>query len=105
MRPFDRAEQTGQRHRNPSVPLTVEPNIHQIKDSPMSEISEGDRVTWTWGNGEAEGQVQSVFARKTTRKIKGSQITRNGSADDPALYIRQEDGDGVLKLASEVTRG
>ena len=67
-------------------------------------ISEGDTVKWEWGNGTARGEVQSVFTEKTTRKIKGSEITRNGSKDDPALYIKQEDGDAVLKLASEVEK-
>ena len=68
----------------------------------MASFSEGDKVKWSWGSGEAEGKVKSVFEEKTTRKIKGNEVTRNGSSDDPALYIEQEDGDNVLKLASEV---
>ena len=70
----------------------------------MSDFQQGDTVQWNWGNGTAEGTVQSVFAEKTTRTIKGSEITRNGTQDDPALYIEQADGDTVLKLASEVER-
>lgn len=70
----------------------------------MANYSEGDSVKWSWGNGEATGKVQSVFAEKTTRKIKGTEVTRNGSKDDPALYIKQQDGDAVLKLASEVEK-
>jgi len=70
----------------------------------MADISEGDHVKWSWGNGYASGKVQSTFAQKTTRKIKGSEVTRNGTKDDPALYIIQSDGDAVLKLASEVER-
>ena len=46
--------------------------------------------------------MRKTYERKVTRKLKGSEVTRNGSKDDPALYIEQEDGDGVLKLASEV---
>lgn len=68
----------------------------------MSNIEEGDTVQWAWGNGTATGKVQSVFAEKTTRTIKGSEVTRNGTKSDPALYIKQEDDDAVLKLASEV---
>ncbi|HCT34393.1 MAG TPA: DUF2945 domain-containing protein, partial [Sulfitobacter sp.] len=30
------------------------------------------------------------------------EVTRNGSDDDPALLIEQDDGDEVLKLSSEV---
>ncbi|SMY06322.1 DUF2945 domain-containing protein [Flavimaricola marinus] len=70
----------------------------------MSDIREGDTVEWDWGNGTGTGTVQSVFAHETTRKIKGSEVTRKGSKDDPALYIKQDDGDAVLKLASEVER-
>ncbi len=62
----------------------------------------GDKVTWHWGNGSAEGTVKTTYTRKVTRKLKGASVTRNGTKDDPALYIEQEDGDGVLKLASEV---
>ena len=70
----------------------------------MSSYSEGDKVKWDWGNGSATGKIVSLFEKKTTRKIKGSEVTRNGSKDDPALYIEQDDGDNVLKLASEVEK-
>ncbi len=68
----------------------------------MAKFSEGDNVKWSWGDGVATGKVQSVFEEKTTRTIKGNEVTRNGTQDNPALYIKQEDGDAVLKLASEV---
>ena len=64
----------------------------------------GDKVKWAWGQGHATGTVKTAYARKVTRKLKGASITRNGSKDDPALYIEQDDGDGVLKLASEVEK-
>lgn len=67
-------------------------------------IREGTKVTWKWGSGSANGKVQSTFTEKTTRTIKGNEVTRNGSKDDKALYIKQEDGDYVLKLESEVKR-
>ena len=66
------------------------------------EIHKGDKVEWDWGEGTAKGRVQSTFPEKTTRTIKGTEVTRHGSKDDPALYIEQADGDKVLKLASEV---
>lgn len=64
----------------------------------------GDKVQWHWGSGTATGTVRETFDRKLSRTLKGSEITRNGSPEDPALYIEQEDGDGVLKLASEVEK-
>ncbi len=67
-------------------------------------MKEGTKVKWKWGSGYGSGTIKSIFHEKTTRKIKGSEITRNGSQDDPALYIEQEDGDHVLKLQSEVEK-
>ena len=68
----------------------------------MKNLEEGTRVSWAWGNGRADGVIQSVFEEKTGRKIEGTEVTRHGSKDDPALYIQQENGSNVLKLASEV---
>ena len=70
----------------------------------MASFSEGDKVKWSWSGNTAEGKVKSVFEEKTTRKIKGNEVTKNGDSDNPALYIEQEDGDNVLKLASEVEK-
>ncbi|OWU85257.1 hypothetical protein ATO6_09540 [Oceanicola sp. 22II-s10i] len=67
-------------------------------------IRKGTEVTWKWGNGSATGKVVESFARKVTRTIKGEEITRDGSDDDRALLIEQDDGDRVLKLVSEVDR-
>ena len=67
-------------------------------------IREGTEVTWAWGNGSATGKVIEVHRAKVTRTLAGSEITRNGSEDDPALLIEQEDGPRVLKLSSEVDR-
>lgn len=68
----------------------------------MAKISEGDRVEWDWGDGTGTGTVQKTYTQKITRTLKGTEVTRDGSEDDPALFIEQEDGDEVLKLASEV---
>jgi hypothetical protein len=70
----------------------------------MASYSKGDKVRWDWGNGTASGKVEKTYERKVTRKLQGSEITRKGSKDDPAIYIEQEDGDGVLKLSSEVRK-
>ena len=68
----------------------------------MAKYKEGDHVSWNWGEGTAKGEVQSVFEKKVTRIIKDEEIVRNGSKDNPAYYIEQEDGDNVLKLESEL---
>ena len=67
-------------------------------------IRVGTEVSWSWGNGTGAGKVTAVHHDKVTRTIKGSEITRDGSADDPAYEIEQDDGARVLKLRSEVER-
>ena len=59
-------------------------------------------VQWNWGIGTAEGQIKERFEREVKRTLKGSEITRDGSEDNPAYLIMQEDGDEVLKLGSEI---
>jgi hypothetical protein len=65
-------------------------------------IRTGTEVTWKWGSSTASGKVTEVHHSKVTRTTKGSEITRNGSDDDPAYVIEQADGTTVLKLRSEV---
>jgi hypothetical protein len=67
-------------------------------------IRTGTEVAWSWGNGRATGTVVELRHDKVTRTLQGSEITRNGSDEDPALLIEQEDGAQVLKLRSEVER-
>ena len=65
-------------------------------------LRKGSPVSWSWGQGTAEGTIGEVHHDKVTRTVKGSEITRNGSDDDPAYVIEQEDGTTVLKLRSEL---
>ncbi|ROU03760.1 DUF2945 domain-containing protein [Histidinibacterium lentulum] len=65
-------------------------------------MKQGDTVTWSWGNGTAEGEVEDIRHERTTIRSDGSEITRNGTGDNPAVVIRQQDGTKVLKLASEL---
>jgi len=62
----------------------------------------GQKVCWNWGSGTASGTIKERYERSVTRKIKGSEITRNGDHDNPAYLIAQDNGDEVLKLASEL---
>ncbi len=64
----------------------------------------GTEVSWTWGQGSASGTITEVHAEKVTRTEKGSEITRNGSDDNPAYVIEQSDGTELLKLDSEVEK-
>jgi hypothetical protein len=67
-------------------------------------IRKGTRVSWAWGAHRAEGTVTAIHHDTVMRTIKGSEIIRHGSADDPAYEIEQDDGTLVLKLQSEVER-
>ena len=67
-------------------------------------IRKGTEVKWKWGNGTATGKVEDTFDHEVTRELQGSEITKKGSSDDKALLIKQDDGDEVLKLTSEVER-
>lgn len=62
------------------------------------------KVQWDWGDGTAEGYIREIFREKITKIIKGTKVTRNGSDDDPAYLIEQQDGDKVLKLHSEIRK-
>lgn len=70
----------------------------------MDKPKEGDRVAWDWATGTALGTVKEIHTETVERTLKGTDVVRHGTDDDPALYIEQDDGDGVLKLASEVRR-
>ena len=65
-------------------------------------IRKGTRVQWKWGKGTAEGEVMETYTTKTTKTIKGYSVTRKGEKDNKALYIKQDDGDHVLKSEREV---
>ncbi|MFK8103460.1 MAG: DUF2945 domain-containing protein [Saprospiraceae bacterium] len=67
-------------------------------------IRKGTVVKWKWGNGYATGKVVKTYTDSITKTIKRTEVTRNGSSDDKALLIEQEDGAQALKLTSEVTR-
>lgn len=67
------------------------------------KFHKGQYVEWKWGNGSAKGKVADHFTEKVTRSIKGSDITRNATDDDPAYLIEQDDGGKVLKSESELS--
>jgi len=67
-------------------------------------IKEGSKVSWKWGNGEAQGKVIETYTKEITKTIKGSKITRKGEKGNKAILIEQDDGSKVLKLESEVSK-
>ena len=69
-----------------------------------TSLKVGDKVRWSWGNGTGEGKITERFTETVTRKIKGSEIKRKATKDDPAFLIEQDDGDEVLKSATEIEK-
>lgn len=67
-------------------------------------LAVGDQVKWTWGNGEAQGEIVERFTSEVERTIKGTSVTRNASEDEPAFLIEQADGDVVLKSCTEIDK-
>ncbi|ANY20164.1 hypothetical protein A6F68_01651 [Tsuneonella dongtanensis] len=62
-------------------------------------------MRWQWGGGHAEGRVAERFERRVQRTLKGSKIVRNGSEENPAYLVEQDDGSKALKLGSELEAG
>lgn len=68
----------------------------------MSDYSKGTTVEWDWGNGTGQGTIAERYTDDVTKMIKGSEISRRASSQEPAYLIEQEDGNRVLKSHSEV---
>lgn len=68
------------------------------------KYSKGDKVKWKWGNGEGTGKVEERFERRVERTLKGNKVVKNGTEDNPAYLIKQDDGDEVLKEGSELSK-
>lgn len=64
----------------------------------------GDKVEWDWGNGTAQGKITKVYTQKTTRKINGSEVTREADSDCQAYYIEQKNDGAALKSHSEIRK-
>tara|TARA_B100000949_G_scaffold61774_1_gene54831 strand:+ start:110 stop:334 length:225 start_codon:yes stop_codon:yes gene_type:complete len=63
----------------------------------------GDKVEWDWGNGTGSGTIKQVYTQKRTVKIKGEEVTREASEEEPAYLIEQDDAE-VLKGQSELRK-
>ena len=62
-------------------------------------------VHWAWGQHTASGRVVERFERTIKRELKGAEIVKHGTRQNPAYLIRQDDGSEVLKLRSELHEG
>lgn len=70
-----------------------------------NKFRKGQTVKWEWGNGSATGKVEDRFDRRVQRTLKGSKVVKNGTEENPAYLIEQDDGAQVLKRGSELSAG
>ncbi|KAL7924750.1 hypothetical protein ACQKWADRAFT_310937 [Trichoderma austrokoningii] len=65
-------------------------------------LEKGDTVSWNWGQGQPQGTVKEVNPGETTIETKkGSQVSRKGDEEDPAVVLDTGKSDAV-KLAHEL---
>ena len=69
---------------------------------PFLYMKKGDKVTWKWGKGSAEGEIVKKHDEPIEKTIKGAHVKRNASEDEPAYEIKQDDGGKALKSESEL---
>ncbi|RRB06638.1 hypervirulence associated TUDOR domain-containing protein [Larkinella rosea] len=67
-------------------------------------VRKGDLVRWNYAGSHAEGKVVEIHDEEIEKTIKGTKVKRNGTAENPALVIEQDDEQQVLKLQSEVEK-
>lgn len=68
----------------------------------MPDFAVGDEVIWAWGAGTASGTITERFTSTVTKTIKGTEVTRNATATEPAYLVEQADGAIVLKSVTEI---
>jgi hypothetical protein len=68
----------------------------------MAHLPIGTNVKWRWGAHWARGRIEQVFTEKTTRTIRGTQVTRHASPEAPAYLVTQPRGGVVLKNGNEI---
>lgn len=69
----------------------------------MDTPRKGDKVSWKYGKGKAEGTIEEVHKDDVERTVQGATVKRKGSTEEPALVIKQ-DHKRIIKSASEVTK-
>lgn len=68
-------------------------------------MKKGDKVHWNWGKSQAEGTIKDKSEKTVTKKIKGTEVKRKASKEEPAYIIEQKNGNEVVKSESELTPG
>jgi hypothetical protein len=67
-----------------------------------SKFSIGAKVQWQWLGRPILGVVEEIFFEPVTKSIKGKNIKRNGSKENPAYLFKSDAGNIALKLGAEL---
>lgn len=68
----------------------------------MQKFKLKSNVIWKWLGREIHGRVLAVYTQRVSKTIKGKQITRNGSKENPAYLVISDAGNQALKLQTEL---
>ena len=68
-------------------------------------MKKGDKVHWNWGKSQAEGTIVEKSEKTIKKKIKGTEVKRKGSKEEPSYVIKQAKGNEVVKSESELSPG
>lgn len=69
----------------------------------MAKFRKSSKVEWKWLGRPITGVVEEVFKSSITKTIKGKNITRHGTAENPAYLVKSDAGNFALKLESELS--
>ncbi|EAQ97490.1 DUF2945 domain-containing protein [Congregibacter litoralis] len=70
----------------------------------MKDFSTNTEVRWNWGEGHATGYIREKFTDRVVRDIDGTEVVRDADEENPAYLVEQDDGQEVLKSASELEK-
>ncbi|WP_100656435.1 HVA1 family protein [Alteromonas flava] len=70
----------------------------------MCHYAINTKVKWPWGNGCGEGYIRRKYTERVTKKLNGTEVTRDADKNYPAYLIEHTDGSMVLKTASEICK-
>lgn len=59
-------------------------------------------VQWKWMGSLVRGHIKEIYTTPVSKLIKGKNIKRNGSLENPAFLVLSTAGNYALKLGSEL---
>ena len=70
----------------------------------MKDFATNTKVSWKWGEGHGMGYIREKFTERVVREIDSNEVVRDADEENPAYLIEQDDGQELLKSASELEK-